>query len=330
MQELLYRVTKGEELTDLELDDNFRKLRAAIVALQAQVGNQGGGGGTVPVATVLPFAGVALPTGFLFPNGQAVSRTTYDALYAALGGGSSPFGQGDGVTTFNLPYLNGRTIMFNNPMGGVNNVGLSARAMGDLIGSETASFSHQHNFSVVIPQQSITFTPAGNVTVNQFSGSVSVPIAINTDTAILGFTPSGTVDFSSIDNHTDVIEETSPGHKHTLTETPVDITPPLEPSGVQVVEYAIQETDAEQVSITLDLQHSGTGILAGDAVNLNHSHGVNTTLSIPLTHTHTASFAGIPLTVAIPSQTVNNATGSSSASGSVIPPALCLNAIIKY
>lgn len=40
------------------------------------------------------------PQGFLKENGAAVSRTTYAALFAAIG---TKFGAGDGVTTFNLP-----------------------------------------------------------------------------------------------------------------------------------------------------------------------------------------------------------------------------------
>lgn len=40
------------------------------------------------------------PPGFLKENGAAVSRTTYAALFAAIG---TKFGAGDGVTTFNLP-----------------------------------------------------------------------------------------------------------------------------------------------------------------------------------------------------------------------------------
>lgn len=43
--------------------------------------------------------------GWLLCNGAAVSRTTYDALFAAIGTG---FGAGDGSTTFNVPDLAGR------------------------------------------------------------------------------------------------------------------------------------------------------------------------------------------------------------------------------
>jgi phage-related tail fiber protein len=44
------------------------------------------------------------PTGWLKANGAAVSRTTYAALFAAIG---TTYGAGDGSTTFNLPDLRG-------------------------------------------------------------------------------------------------------------------------------------------------------------------------------------------------------------------------------
>lgn len=42
---------------------------------------------------------------FAFPIGQAISRTTYAALFAAMG---TTYGTGDGSTTFNLPDRRGR------------------------------------------------------------------------------------------------------------------------------------------------------------------------------------------------------------------------------
>jgi microcystin-dependent protein len=50
----------------------------------------------------------AAPTGFLLADGAAVSRTTYDSLFAAIG---ETYGVGDGSTTFNIPDLRGRMIM---------------------------------------------------------------------------------------------------------------------------------------------------------------------------------------------------------------------------
>ena len=61
--------------------------------------------GTSPPGTVATFAMNTAPTGWLKANGAAVSRTTYAALFSAIG---TTFGSGDGSTTFNLPDLRGR------------------------------------------------------------------------------------------------------------------------------------------------------------------------------------------------------------------------------
>jgi len=53
-----------------------------------------------PTAAVLPYAASTAPDGWLLCNGSAVSRTTYAALFAAIG---TSYGSGDGSTTFNLP-----------------------------------------------------------------------------------------------------------------------------------------------------------------------------------------------------------------------------------
>lgn len=50
------------------------------------------------------FARITAPAGFLKANGAAVSRSTYAALFAAIG---ITWGAGDGSTTFNLPDLRG-------------------------------------------------------------------------------------------------------------------------------------------------------------------------------------------------------------------------------
>ena len=61
-------------------------------------------GGTLyadaPIGAILAFGGATAPAGWLLCQGQAVSRTTYAALFAAIG---TAFGAGDGSTTFNIP-----------------------------------------------------------------------------------------------------------------------------------------------------------------------------------------------------------------------------------
>lgn len=62
---------------------------------------------SVPAGTVKYHAAATAPTGYLECNGAAVSRTTYAALFAAIG---DDYGPGDGTTTFNLPDLRGEFI----------------------------------------------------------------------------------------------------------------------------------------------------------------------------------------------------------------------------
>jgi microcystin-dependent protein len=58
-----------------------------------------------PPGAMLMYGGAAAPAGYLMCDGAAVSRTTYAALFTALGGASSPHGLGDGSTTFNVPDM---------------------------------------------------------------------------------------------------------------------------------------------------------------------------------------------------------------------------------
>jgi microcystin-dependent protein len=69
----------------------------------------------VPAGCVMPFAGATPPDGWLLCYGQAVSRTSYSDLFAAIG---TTYGAGDGSTTFNLPDLRGRVAAGKDDMGG--------------------------------------------------------------------------------------------------------------------------------------------------------------------------------------------------------------------
>lgn len=61
----------------------------------------------VPSGLVSSFARNTAPTGWLKADGTAVSRTTYAALFSAIG---TTFGAGDGSTTFNLPDCRGEFL----------------------------------------------------------------------------------------------------------------------------------------------------------------------------------------------------------------------------
>lgn len=69
---------------------------------------QGGVTKKAPISLMLPpgimmeYAGATAPAGYFLCNGQAVSRTTYSALFAAI---STTWGIGNGTTTFNVPDM---------------------------------------------------------------------------------------------------------------------------------------------------------------------------------------------------------------------------------
>lgn len=77
-----------------------------------QDGGQGPAGpagpaGVEPAGIVKAYAGAVIPAGYLKCDGSQVSRTTYAALFAAVG---TAYGVGDGTTTFALPNLTDRFL----------------------------------------------------------------------------------------------------------------------------------------------------------------------------------------------------------------------------
>lgn len=60
------------------------------------------------IGSIIQFAGATIPSGWLLCDGSAISRTTYEDLFDAIG---TTYGTGDGSTTFNLPNLKGRVAV---------------------------------------------------------------------------------------------------------------------------------------------------------------------------------------------------------------------------
>lgn len=82
----------------------------------------------------LRFTALPTPTtGWLACEGQAVSRTTYAALYGKIG---TAYGEGDKSTTFNLPDYRGRVPMgAGQGTGGEESETFSTRKLGEKIGA---------------------------------------------------------------------------------------------------------------------------------------------------------------------------------------------------
>lgn len=90
---------------------------------------------SVPSGTVINVAMQTAPTGYLKADGAAVSRTTYAALFAAIG---TTFGAGDGSTTFELPDLRGEFVRGWDDGRGVD----GGRVFGSAQADEFESHSH--------------------------------------------------------------------------------------------------------------------------------------------------------------------------------------------
>ncbi len=68
---------------------------------------------SMPVGSIIPYAGTTIPDGYLLCDGSAISRTTYSALFTAIG---TTYGEGDGNSTFNIPSVNdGKWLRFCSP-----------------------------------------------------------------------------------------------------------------------------------------------------------------------------------------------------------------------
>lgn len=133
-----------------------------------------------PVGAVMDYAGATAPSGWLLSYGQAVSRTTYSALFTAIG---TTYGVGDGSTTFNLPDLRGRVVAGQDDMGGSSanrltdqSGGLNGDTLADTGGAETHTLTttempaHTHNFRQGGGTTFLVFQ-GGSGTINLSSGS---------------------------------------------------------------------------------------------------------------------------------------------------------------
>lgn len=102
LQEEVCSVVEGSGLVldGLQTSQLLQAIQRLITASNGTPGESGG----LPPGAIMGFARVTAPPGWLVADGAAVSRTTYAALYAAIG---DTWGPGDGATTFNLPPANG-------------------------------------------------------------------------------------------------------------------------------------------------------------------------------------------------------------------------------
>jgi microcystin-dependent protein len=118
-----------------------------------------------PIGAIIDYAGTAEPAvvqgvTWLFPYGQAISRTTYATLFARVG---VTYGVGDGSTTFNLPDYRGRIGAGQDDMGGTSanritlvGAGFDGDVLGNVGGSELL---HAHSHGLTDPGHTHLISP---------------------------------------------------------------------------------------------------------------------------------------------------------------------------
>lgn len=90
-----------------------------------------------PTGTVIIFASITVPSGYLVCDGAEISREDYANLFGVIG---ETFGVGDGNTTFKLPDLRGEFIRGFDGGRGID----SNREFGSFQDDELKSHSHQY------------------------------------------------------------------------------------------------------------------------------------------------------------------------------------------
>lgn len=99
---------------------------------------------TIPSGIVYPFAGSAVPSGYLLCDGGSYSRTAYAALFAAI---TTTHGAVDS-SHFNVPDYRGRALI-----GAGAGSGLTSRTLGAVLGAEVHTLTvgeipqHYHQVS---------------------------------------------------------------------------------------------------------------------------------------------------------------------------------------
>ena len=126
MAQVPYTFVNGTLADGDHVNANFDSLEVSVSAV------------VVPVGSIVPYAGLESPTGWMLCDGSARNRDTYAALFAVIG---TRFGVGDGGATFNLPDLRGRVAV------GVNSTALPLAA-NDNLAVEQRSPKHGHNYDL--------------------------------------------------------------------------------------------------------------------------------------------------------------------------------------
>jgi microcystin-dependent protein len=174
----------------------------------------------LPVGTMMHYAGAAAPANYNLCDGSALSRSTYAALFAAIG---TTYGAGNGVTTFNIPNTNGRFLASPDNGSGLLNGWTLAQTGGvsSLVLALNQMPSHTHTLSD--PGHKHTLTDPGHTHTANITTIGAAPggtTASSPGGASAGLVNSNTTGITMANNTTGITMANTGG------STPVPTVPP--------------------------------------------------------------------------------------------------------
>jgi microcystin-dependent protein len=164
-----------------------------------------------------------VPAGWLFANGQAVSRATYKALFQAIG---TTYGTGDGSTTFNVPDCNGRVLAGRDNQGGLDRARLTAPFNGDTLAAAGGAQSETPTTTGIVLAHVVTaaahsHSPTSATSGNDLTFGTTGSSHSHTLTNAVVSTSSGTLQNQSNVNVEPILASTRTltggSHTHNLT-----------------------------------------------------------------------------------------------------------------
>ena len=146
----IYQLPYPQETDTADVPRDIQALAQRIEAVLPNVG-------MVPGMGADWYSANAPPSGFLLCDGSAVSRTTYSALFAAIG---TSWGGGDGVNTFSLPDTRARVML------GTGGAAVFASSDGQAVGVRKLQHAHTvgltASHSLSLPQHAHAISDPGH------------------------------------------------------------------------------------------------------------------------------------------------------------------------
>lgn len=313
--------------------------------------------GAVPTGTIIMFGANVAPTGWLYCDGSAVSRTSFAALFAVIG---TSFGAGNGTTSFNIPDFRGRSgVGFDSGNATGRMTGLTGGVNASAIGNNGGEQAHVlvvaelaiHNHGITDPSHNHNHADPGH------AHSISDPghgHGINDPTHAHGVADPQHVHGLGDPGHAHGVSD--PGHAHGVSDPQhrhllqgnvndygggvgvdgfSDRAPNAAGQSVAIYENPVSSFSGTGIGIFgagtgIGIFGSGTGMFMGYAATGIGIFGAATNISIQGAGTNIGifgAFTGISNVAATTNITINSA-GSSTGHNNV-QPGLVVGFIIK-